>query len=157
MKIKLIMMGKTQEKFVEEGFKMYTNRLTNYLPFEAIEIPGLKKAGNFSPAQIKESEGILLAKHIAEGSYTVLLDEKGKSFDSVGFSEFVQQRMNSGVKLLNFVIGGAYGFSDDICKLANQKITLSSMTFSHQIVRIIFMEQLYRAMTILKNEPYHNA
>lgn len=157
MKIKLILVGKTQQGFVTEGFEVYRKRTVNYLPFEEVVIPVLKNTKNFTPEEFKEKEGELILKKIEEQDYTVLLDENGKTFDSVGFAGFIQQRMNSGIKVLNFVVGGAYGFSSEVYQKADAKISLSKMTFSHQIIRVIFMEQLYRAMTILRNEPYHNS
>ncbi len=149
-------MGKTQQGFVNEGFDVYKKRIINYLPFEEIVIPSLKNTKNFSPDIFREREGELILKKIEKQDYTILLDENGKTFNSVGFAGFVQKQMNTGVKNLNFVVGGAYGFSPKIYAQANARISLSKMTFSHQVIRIIFMEQLYRAMTILRNEPYHN-
>ncbi len=157
MKVKLIMLGKTKERFINEGFELYRKRIVNYLGFDAVVVPALKNTKNLSPDQVKEQEGQQLLKHISQGDFTVLLDENGRSFDSVGFAGFVQQRMNAGIRTLNFVIGGAWGFSEEVYRKADLKISLSPLTFSHQIVRLVFMEQLYRAMTILRNEPYHNA
>lgn len=156
MKIHLLMIGKSKEKFTEEGYNFYKKRITNYLPFDDFTIPGLRNAGNLLAADFKLREGELLTKHFKEDDYVVLLDEQGRKFSSVDFAGFIQQRMNSGIKNLTFVIGGAYGFSKDVYNRSNEKISLSAMTFPHQLVRIIFMEQLYRAMTILRNEPYHN-
>jgi 23S rRNA (pseudouridine1915-N3)-methyltransferase len=157
MKIQLIKVGKDQEKFITEGFDLYRNRIINYLTFEELTIPALKNTKNLSPEEVKQKEGELILKSLKDESFTVLLDEKGETFDSPGFANFIQLRMNSGIRQLNFVIGGAYGFSPSVHKKANTKISLSKMTFSHQIVRLIFMEQLYRALTILNNQPYHNA
>lgn len=156
MKIRLLMVGKTKERFTEDGYMFYKKRVLNYLPFEDIIIPGLRNSKNFSPEEFKLKEGELLLKNFREDDFIVLLDERGKITTSPDFAQFVQQRMNTGIKSLTFVIGGAYGFSDDVYKSADFKISLSSLTFPHQLVRIIFMEQLYRAMTILRNEPYHN-
>jgi len=157
MKIQLIKVGKDQEKYITEGFELYKGRIINYLPFEDITIPVLKNTKNMSADEVKLKEGEFILKYLKEDSFTVLLDEKGETYDSPGFANFIQLRMNSGIKLLNFVIGGAYGFSPAVAKKANSRISLSKMTFSHQIVRLIFMEQLYRAFTILNNQPYHNA
>ena len=156
MKIKLILMGRTQQGFVNEGFDMYKKRIINYLPFEDIVIASLKNTKNLSPDIFREREGELILKKIEKQDFTILLDEKGNTFNSIDFSRLVQKHMNTGIKNLNFVVGGAYGFSQKIYAQANAKISLSKMTFSHQIIRIIFMEQLYRAMTILHNQPYHN-
>lgn len=156
MKIRVVMMGKTKEKFTDDGYTFYKKRVLNYLPFDDLIIPGLKNSGSFSPEEFKQKEGELLLKKLKDDDFVVLLDERGKSFTSPEFAQFVQQRMNSGIKTLAFVIGGAYGFSEEVYKAAHFKISLSSMTFPHQLVRIVFMEQLYRAMTILRNEPYHN-
>jgi len=156
MKIRLLMIGKTKERFTEEGYLFYKHRIANYLPFEDIIVPGLKNSRNFSPEEFKQKEGELLMKLTKEDDFVALLDERGKAFNSNEFAQFVQQRMNSGIKTLTFMIGGAYGFSEDVYKAADAKIALSSLTFPHQLVRIIFAEQLYRAMTILRNEPYHN-
>ncbi|MBE0638283.1 MAG: 23S rRNA (pseudouridine(1915)-N(3))-methyltransferase RlmH [Bacteroidales bacterium] len=156
MKIRLVMMGKTKEQFTDEGYSFYKNRVVNYLPFDDLIIPGLKNSGGFTPDEFRWREGELLMKHTRDDDFLVLLDERGKAFTSRDFARFVQQRMNTGIKTLTFIIGGAYGFSDEVYKAAHFKLSLSSMTFPHQLVRIVFMEQLYRAMTILRNEPYHN-
>ena len=157
MKVKLLMVGKTRERYIDEGFKLYKKRISHYLTIEEQTIDGLKKTKNLLPLEFKALEGELIQKILKNQDTVVLLDEKGKDFDSVGFAGFVQKRMNTGAKQLIFVIGGAYGFSEEIYRRADHKISLSRMTFSHQIIRLIFAEQFYRAMTILKNEPYHNA
>lgn len=156
MKIRLIAVGKTTQDFVEEGVGMYRSRVEKYLPFEIVVIPALKKTRNLSPDDFRQKEGELILKRIGNFDVTILLEEKGKEMSSTGFADFLQQKMNTGTKTLNFVIGGAYGFSSYVKQVADGKISLSKMTFSHQIVRVIFMEQLYRAFTILRNEPYHN-
>lgn len=157
MKIRIIMMGKTREAFIQEGFGIYRKRITKYINFEDLTIPVLKNTKNLSPLQVKSAEGKLILKHIKADEKTILLDENGKKYSSESFADFIQQQMNTGIKSLSFVIGGAYGFSKEVVQAANGKVSLSPMTFSHQIVRLVFMEQLYRAMTILNNEPYHNA
>lgn len=157
MKIRLIMIGKTKEAFVEQGFEMYRKRMAKYLAFETTVIPVLKNTKKMSPLQVKNEEGKLIIKQIRPDQVSILLDENGRSFDSGKFAGFIQQEMNTGVKVINFIVGGAYGFSEEVRQKADFKIALSPMTFSHQIVRIIFMEQLYRAFTIINNEPYHNA
>lgn len=156
MKIKLILNGKTEEDYIVKGCTLYEQRLKHYIPFETIVIPALKNTKALSIEQQKGKEGELVLKQIQSADKLILLDENGKEYNSVGFSEFVQQQMNSGIKNLVFVVGGPYGFSEEMYKRANGKIALSKMTFSHQMVRLFFVEQLYRAMTILKNEPYHH-
>lgn len=156
MKIKFICIGKTGKPFLEEGEKEYLNRLKHYVTVERIEIPDLKNAKKLSFDQIKEQEGKEILSKIQPGDQLILLDEKGKMFTSLEFSNFIQQKFNSGGKAIAFVVGGAYGFSPEIYAAAVGKISLSTMTFSHQMVRMIFFEQLYRAMTILKGEPYHH-
>ena len=156
MKVKFICIGKTGKDFLVEGEKEYLNRLKHYISIEKIEIPDLKNAKKLSKDQIKELEGKEILGKILPGETLILLDKRGKTFSSVGFSEFVQQKFNQGGKGLCFVIGGAYGFSSEVYDKSTGKISLSSMTFSHQMVRMIFLEQLYRALTILKGEPYHH-
>ncbi len=156
MKITLILNGKTDDDYIVKGFTVYENRLKHYIAFETIVIPALKNTKALSIEQQKQKEGELILKNIQSPDKLILLDENGKEYHSVGFSEFVQQQMNSGIKNIVFVVGGPYGFSDEVYKRANGKISLSKMTFSHQMVRLFFVEQLYRAMTILKNEPYHH-
>lgn len=134
----------------------YTKRLGFYVPFEIIVIPDLKKVKNLSEARQKVAEGNELLKRVASTDTLVLLDENGNSISSIGFSKFLQKKMNSGLKNLVFVIGGPYGFSEEVYNKASEKLSLSSMTFSHQMVRLFFIEQLYRGFTILRNEPYHH-
>lgn len=156
MKIQLICVGKTVSKYLIEGENEYLKRLKHYNPVEKIEIPELKNAKKLSQEQIKIAEGELILKHLKTGDSMILLDENGKHVDSVGFSQFLQKKFNSGGKKIVFVIGGAYGFSDEIYAKASGKISLSKMTFSHQMVRVFFLEQIYRSFTILKGEPYHH-
>ena len=156
MKAVLVVIGKTDENYLSTGIEKYLNRLKHYISFEFKIIPDLKKTKNLSENQQKNLEGNNIIQTFNSGDYIILLDEKGKEYSSVDFSEFIEKRMLSGVKRLVFVIGGPYGFSDEVYLKANGKISLSKMTFSHQMVRLIFTEQLYRAMTILKNEPYHH-
>ena len=134
----------------------YIKRLNFYVSFDFIIIPDIKKVKHLSEVQQKEAEGAEILKRTSISDTLILLDENGKTLSSVGFSEFLQKKMNSGLKNLVFVIGGPYGFSEEIYQRANGKISLSSMTFSHQMVRLFVIEQLYRAFTILKNEPYHH-
>lgn len=156
MKITLILNGKTDDDYIIKGFTIYEQRLKHYIAFETIVIPALKNTKALSIDQQKQKEGELLLKQIQNADKLVLLDENGKEYSSVGFSEYIQQNMSSGIKNVIFAVGGPYGFSEEIYKRANGKISLSKMTFSHQMVRLLFIEQLYRAMTILKNEPYHH-
>lgn len=155
MKIKLLMIGKTQEKYLIEGFDIYEKRVVHYLPFEKIMIPTLKDNKNMKDAEVKQKEGEFILKNLREDDFVVLLDERGKQYDSIEFSSFLQQRMNVATKSLTFIIGGAFGFSDEVYERANHKLSISKMTFSHQLIRVIFMEQLYRAFSIINNEPYH--
>lgn len=156
MKITLLVIGKTDKPFVSEGLDIFSKRLSRYLPFSVNEIKELKNTSKLSPAEQKQKETEQILKHLKAEDHLILLDEKGKEFTSVGFASFVQGKMNMGIKNLVFVVGGPYGFSEEIKKHASGKIALSKMTFSHQLIRLIFVEQLYRAMTILNNEPYHN-
>lgn len=156
MKVKFICIGKTGKSFLESGEKEYLDRLKHYVSIERIEIPDLKNAKNLTIPQIKELEGKEILSKTQQGDQLILLDENGNQYSSVAFSQFIQQKFNSGGKNLVFVVGGAYGFSEAVYAAANGKISLSKMTFSHQMIRMIFFEQLYRAMTILKGEPYHH-
>ncbi|MDR1561991.1 MAG: 23S rRNA (pseudouridine(1915)-N(3))-methyltransferase RlmH [Dysgonamonadaceae bacterium] len=157
MKIIITAVGKTFQQFVSEGLDDYYSRIKHYLPLETHIINEAKSAKNLSIQQQKDYEGELILKSFQAGDYKVLLDEKGQSFSSTGFASFIEKRMQSGIKRLIFVIGGAYGFSQNVYNAADEKITLSQMTFSHQLVRLIFAEQLYRAMTIINKEQYHHS
>ena len=156
MKIELIIVGKTDSSWIQDGFNVYKKRLSHYISFNTVLIPNLKNRKNLSIQQQKDLEGKLILKYIQPTDFVVLLDEKGKSLSSIDFSNFLQQKMNMGTKKLVFVIGGAYGFSKEIYDVSNQLFSLSKMTFSHQMIRPFFVEQLYRAFTILNNEPYHH-
>lgn len=156
MRVKLICIGKTGKEFLVEGEKEYFNRLQHYIAVERIEIPDIKNAQKLSKSQIKELEGKEIMSKISSVEQVILLDESGKKFSSVEFSKFIQQKFNQGGKTVVFVVGGAFGFSEEVYQRATDKISLSSMTFSHQMIRMIFFEQLYRAMTILRGEPYHH-
>jgi 23S rRNA (pseudouridine1915-N3)-methyltransferase len=157
MKITLVLNGKTEDDYLIKGVSIYEQRLKHYISFETIVFPALKNTKALSIEQQKQKEGELLLKHIQSSDRLILLDEGGKEYNSVQFSDYLQQQMNSGIKNVVFVVGGPYGFSEEVYKRANGKISLSKMTFSHQMVRLFFLEQLYRAMTILKNEPYHHS
>ena len=156
MKIQLICVGKTERSYLKEGESEYLKRLKHYRSFEKIEIPELKNAKKLSEDQIKTEEGKLILAKVDRSTQLILLDENGKTFNSVGFSKFLQKKFNQGGKSIVFVVGGAYGFSEEMYARANGKISLSEMTFSHQMVRLFFIEQIYRALTILKGEPYHH-
>ncbi len=156
MKIKLITIGKTDNKNLQSLIEDYSKRLGFYVSFNIEVILDIKNAKNLSEAQQKQAEGNEIIKRVIKSDTLVLLDEQGKMYSSIQFSQFLQKKMNSGLKTLVFVIGGPYGFSDEIYERANEKISLSSMTFSHQMVRLFFIEQLYRGYTILRNEPYHH-
>ena len=156
MTIKLVCIGKTDKRELEDLIKIYSDRLQHYVKFEMEIIPDLKKTKNLDENQQKSREGALILSGLQNSDFVVLLDENGKQFNSESFSEYIQKRMNTGLKRLVFIIGGPYGFSEEIYQRANSKLSLSKMTFSHQMVRLFFTEQLYRAFTILKNEPYHH-
>ncbi|TKG94699.1 23S rRNA (pseudouridine(1915)-N(3))-methyltransferase RlmH [Puteibacter caeruleilacunae] len=156
MKVILIVVGKTDQKYLEEGIGKYVKRIPHYIPFEMRIIPDIKNTKNLSVNEQKDREGKTILNGINNSDHLILLDEKGKDFKSTEFAAFMQKKMNAGLKNLVFLIGGPYGFSPDVYARANGKISLSKMTFSHQLVRILFVEQLYRAMTIIKGEPYHH-
>lgn len=156
MNIKLIVVSKTDVPYLQQGIEEYQGRLKHYCDMQLVVIPALKNLGKASPEEVKEREGELIMKQLEKVDQVVLLDEHGKEYTSVGFSEFLQKQMNAGVRTLAFVIGGAYGFSPAVYAAAGHKISLSQMTFNHQMVRLFFLEQLYRAHTILRHEKYHN-
>lgn len=156
MQIRLIAVGKTDHAAIQTLLEEYSKRLGFYIKFELEIIPDLKNSKNLSEASQKEKEGELILKKVQTSDELVLLDEQGKQYSSVDFSDYLQKKMNAGLKQLIFVIGGPYGFSEEVYQRANGKISLSKMTFSHQMVRVFFVEQLYRAFTVLKNEPYHH-
>lgn len=156
MKMTLLTVGKTDVKWVREGLDLYVSRLTHYVPFNLIEIPELKGTASLSHIQIKEKEGGLILKSINPSDRLILLDERGKEYRSVELAGKIQSLLIGGGKDIVFVVGGAYGFSDEVYSRSNGMLSLSKMTFSHQMVRVIFAEQLYRALTIIKGEPYHH-
>ncbi|MDL2228056.1 23S rRNA (pseudouridine(1915)-N(3))-methyltransferase RlmH [Bacteroidales bacterium OttesenSCG-928-K03] len=156
MKITLLLCGKTSEKWISEGMNIYSKRIKNYISFEEKIIPDLKNSSKLSVNEIKSKEGEQILNEIDTSDFLILLDENGNEFSSISFANELQKQMNSGRKRVVFLIGGPYGFSQEVYKRANMKISLSQMTFSHQIVRVIFLEQLYRAFSILNNEPYHH-
>jgi 23S rRNA (pseudouridine1915-N3)-methyltransferase len=156
MEVKLVTVGRTDVPWVKEGLDLYVSRLKHYVPFSLVEIPQLKNVSSFSQEQIKEKEGELILRQLAPGDTVILLDEHGKEYRSVEWAEWIRKQLSRGGKALVFVIGGAYGFSEAVHTRSDGKVSLSRMTFSHQMVRTIFAEQLYRAFTILKGEPYHH-
>ena len=156
MKILLLVIGKTDENYLLDGMDKYRGRLKHYIGFDYEEIPDIKNRKTLSEAQQKKQEAALILAKLKVGDKLVLLDEKGKEYCSMAFSKHLQQQMNSGLKRLVFVIGGPYGFDTSVYNKSQGKISLSKMTFSHQMIRLFMMEQVYRAMTILKNEPYHH-
>ncbi len=156
MNLTVLMIGKTGEEYIRQGIEIFTSRLKHYIPVNWVELPDIKDRRNFTPLQVKEKEAEILLKKLPQNSKLVLLDEGGSGHTSVSFAGFIQKQANSGIKELVFMIGGAYGVSDEIKKRADYTLSLSLMTFTHQMVRLIFAEQLYRAMTIIRNEAYHN-
>ena len=156
MNIRLLTIGKTDNKALQTLIDDYTKRLSFYVKFDLEIIPDIKNVKNLSEAQQKEKEGELILSKITPTDHLILLDENGKTFSSVGFSDFLQKKMNAGTKTLVFVIGGPYGFSETVYQKAQGKVSLSEMTFSHQMVRLFVIEQIYRGFTILRNEPYHH-
>ncbi len=156
MTIKLLALGKTDSVQLQQLIALYENRLKHYVKFELVVIPDIKNTKNLSESQQKEKEGEAILKKIGPTDVLILLDENGKQYASMEFAQYLQKKMNAGTKQLILLIGGAYGFSDAIYQKAQGKISLSKMTFSHQMVRLFVVEQIYRAFTILKNEPYHH-
>lgn len=156
MNIKLITIGKTDHSALQTLIEDYNKRLNFYIKFELEVIPDIKNVKNLSESSQKQKEGALILSKLSATDHLILLDENGKSFSSIDFSVELQKKMNSGIKTLVYVIGGPYGFSEEVYQQAKGKISLSSMTFSHQMIRLFFIEQLYRGFTILRNEPYHH-
>ena len=156
MKIKLIVIGKTKSEFLLDGENEYQKRLRHYCKFSELIIPDIKNGGKLSKKELKEKEGNLILASIKNSDYVILLDDKGLELSSTDFAEFLNKKMVSSTNELVYIIGGAFGFSESVYRRANTKLSLSKMTFSHQMVRMIFKEQLYRAFTILKDEKYHH-
>ena len=156
MNIELRVVGKTDQKEVEALVEMYAKRINRYCKFSITTLADVRNTKNMAPSRQKQLEGEAILRLVGEGDCLTLMDERGAQYTSMEFAQWLQKRMLSGVKRLVLVIGGPYGFSEEVYKRADQKISLSKMTFSHQIVRAIFTEQLYRAFTILHNEPYHH-
>lgn len=156
MKIYLINVGKTNISYLKEGIYEFETRIRRYIPFEIFEIPELKKIKGSSVSAVKEAEGKNILKLMEKSDYSILLDKKGKELDSVEFSDYIRKLMNKGLSTIYFFTGGVNGFSGDVYSRAHDLLSLSKMTFTHQMVRLIFIEQLYRALAILKGDPYHH-
>lgn len=156
MKITLLAIGKTNAKYLQEGIKQYTKRLGHYIPFELKILPDVKTTKSLTTDKQKEMEGQMFLATIGQGDWVTLLDERGKEFTSREFANYIDKKMVTLPKNLIFIIGGPYGFSQEMYDRANEKLSLSKMTFSHEMIRLFFIEQIYRAMTILKGEPYHH-
>ncbi len=156
MKVTLWIIGKTTDAYLETGIAVYAQRLKHYLPFSIEVVPDVRQGSKLPPEQLKEREAEAVLDRLKKEDVLILLDERGQTFTSEAFARFLEQRLNTSGKRLIFLIGGAYGFADALYARANGQVALSAMTFSHQMVRLFFVEQLYRAMTILRNEPYHN-
>jgi 23S rRNA (pseudouridine1915-N3)-methyltransferase len=156
MRTRLLLIGKTEEEFLKTGIREYEMRIKRYIPFEIIEIPALKNGANLTPAELNSRESLLLGKQFVPGDVIILLDEHGKEMTSKEFAVFLNKQFIAGNKNLVFVVGGPYGFDPDIKKKASFILSLSKMTFSHQMVRLFFTEQLYRGLTIIRGESYHH-
>ena len=156
MEISLIVIGKTNARYLQEGIDEYIKRLKHYIPYSITVLPDIKNTKKLTEEQQKEAEGKLMLDALKPGDCLVLLDERGKEFSSVAFADYLQRKMNAGLRRLVFVIGGPYGFSQSVYDRADEKISLSKMTFSHEMIRLFFTEQIYRAMTIQRGEPYHH-
>lgn len=156
VKIHLICIGKTDDRYIAEGIEKFQSRLKHYVPFKLTVIPDLKNSKNLSVEQQKSKEAVLIEKQIQPQDLLILLDEKGDDFTSVGFANFLEKQSLASVQQLTFVIGGPYGFDESVYRRSHKRISLSKMTFSHQMVRLFFVEQLYRAYTIQRGEPYHH-
>ena len=156
MKVALITIGKTDAAWVREAIEIYLARLKHYLAFDFIQLPDIKNSKNLSEEQQKQAEGEQILRMLQPGDRIVLLDDKGKSYTSMGFARYLEAKQHASVRRLVFIIGGPYGFSPTVYDKADERLSLSQMTFSHQMIRPIFLEQIYRAMTILRGEPYHH-
>lgn len=156
MKIELIVVGKTDFDFIKQGIELYEKRIKRFVPFTIHVISGNKKSKNLSEQEIKKRESEVLLNYITREDMVILLDENGKEYTSVKFAGFLKHKMVNSIKRIQFIIGGAYGFSENLYNIADYKISISQMTFSHQVIRLIFMEQLYRAYTIINGTPYHH-
>lgn len=156
MEITLMVMGKSSSKLLAPAIADYQKRLTHYIPFKLLELPDIKKGKGMSEAQQKEAEGKAFLNQFQPSDYVVLLDERGKEYSSMEFADYLQNKMSAGLKRVLFVVGGPYGFSPAVYDRADFKISLSRMTLTHEMIRLLFVEQIYRAMTILRGESYHH-
>lgn len=156
MKIVLLCIGRTRDALIEKATARYCERIPHYIPFDFVTLPDVKATAKLSESQQKEKEGMMMLGALQPGDVVVLLDERGREMTSREFSGAIEKRMNSGIKRLVFIIGGPYGFSQAVYNRADAKLSLSRMTFSHEMVRLFFVEQIYRAMTIMRGEPYHH-
>lgn len=156
MNIVLLTVGKTEASYWKEALAEYQRRLQHYVPFELQVLPDIKNTKNLTKTEQKNQEGVLIRKALQAGDWCVLLDEQGKEYTSMQFAAYLEKKIQIVSRRLVFVIGGPYGFSDEVYQMASERLSLSKMTFSHQMIRPIFVEQLYRAMTILRGEPYHH-
>ncbi len=157
MKVEFWVVGKTQFQYLKEGIEIYEKRMKKYLPFTTVVLPDIKNAKNLTSNLLKEKEGVMILNKLEKGDVLILLDENGKTFTSEKYAVWLNQQLQHSARKLIFLVGGAYGFSQDVYQRSQQKIALSQMTFSHQMVRLFFIEQFYRALTILNNEPYHHS
>jgi len=155
MRITLLQTGKTRDRFINEGVEEFRKRMSHYVPFIIETVPDLKSTRNMSTKDIQQKEGAMILKKIKASDYLILLDERGKEYHSLGFASHLNS-LEGRVNQVIFLIGGPYGFSEEVYRRANEKFSLSKLTFSHQLIRLLFMEQIYRAFTILKGEPYHH-
>ena len=156
IKITLLLVGKTNPDFLDQGVKEFDKRIKRYTTFEIKTLKGLKSSKSMSSKIIKENEGEQILKQVLPNDYLILLDENGRQYTSVDFSKTIEHKSITGIKHIVFLIGGAFGFSEKVYERANENLSLSKMTFSHQVIRLLFLEQLYRAFTIINGEPYHN-
>ncbi len=157
MKVSCWFIGKTAFPYLKEGMAVYEKRLGHYLPFESVILPDVKNAGKMKTEQLKKEEAKIVLSKVKSEDYLVLLDEKGRQYSSVEFAQFLEKRLQASHRRLIFLVGGAFGFAPELYERAQAKLSLSKMTFSHQMVRLFFLEQVYRAMTILRGEKYHNS
>ena len=156
MKVKVLFTGKTTEEYLRQGIALYASRIRHYVAFELVELPDIKQASSLTQELVKQKEGEAILKAVKPGDHLVLLDEHGQTFSSVDWARNLERKAAHLPKDLVFVVGGPYGFSQAVYSRGDEKLSLSTMTFSHQLVRLVFLEQLYRAFTIIKGEPYHH-
>jgi 23S rRNA (pseudouridine1915-N3)-methyltransferase len=156
MKIRLLLTGKTRFPFIREGIEEYSRRLIHYADFQIRDLPARKNPGSWPEKMVRQEEGKTILRAIDPKDYVVLLDERGRYLDSLAFAGILEKQQSGPARSLLFVIGGPYGFAEEVYKRADLRLSLSKMTFSHQLVRLIFLEQLYRAFTIIRGEPYHH-